>query len=175
MKLSIQICADKEWPCIKSIFKVRDNRLQLSPFGECFDDPLGSIECRWYHSGATKTRAAAACQYAICTWHPDTIINLGTCGGVAHNVKELDIILVNKTIQYDVIERFGELSESFQKDQETIIDVSWVRNVEALKSPILERLPVRTRISALNVGADCKRQRYWRLIGSQLLSRRFVS
>jgi nucleoside phosphorylase len=125
MTLSIQICAEKEWPCVKSIFKIRGNRLQFSPFGERFDHPLGSIKCTWYHSGATKTRAAAACQYAICTWHPDTIINLGTCGGVAHNVKVLDIILANKTVQYDVIERFGELTESFQKDQETIIDVSW--------------------------------------------------
>jgi adenosylhomocysteine nucleosidase len=52
---------------------------------------------------------------------------LGTCGGVAHNVKELDIILANRTIQYDVIERFGELSESFQKAQQTIIDVSWAK------------------------------------------------
>jgi adenosylhomocysteine nucleosidase len=101
--------------------------LQFSPFGEWFDHPLGSNECICFHSGATKTRARAACQYAICTWHPDTIINLGTCGGVAHNVKELDIILANRTIQYDVIERFGELTESFQKAQETIIDVSWTK------------------------------------------------
>jgi adenosylhomocysteine nucleosidase len=50
---------------------------------------------------------------------------LGTCGGVAQNVKERDIILANRTIQYDVIERFGEPTESFEKDQETIIDVSW--------------------------------------------------
>jgi adenosylhomocysteine nucleosidase len=127
MKLAIQICAEKEWPSIKSIFDVPDNRLQFSPFGECFDYPLGSNECKWFHSGATKTRAAAACQYAICTWDPDAIINLGTCGGVAHDVKELDIILANRTIQYDVIERFGELTESFQRDQETIIDVSWAK------------------------------------------------
>ena len=125
MKLYVEICAEKEWPCIKSIFKVQGNKLQCFPFGHYFDHRLGSHGCRWFHSGATKTRAAAACQYAISAWHADIIINLGTCGGVAQNVKERDIILANRTIQYDVIERFGAPTESFQKYQETIIDVSW--------------------------------------------------
>jgi adenosylhomocysteine nucleosidase len=126
MKLSVQICSEEEWPCIKLILQLQGNKLPSCPFGEYIDDRLGSNECIWYHSGATKTRAAGACQYAISAWHPDAIINLGTCGGVAQNVKELDIILADRTIQYDVIQRFGKPSESFQRDKETTIDLSWV-------------------------------------------------
>jgi len=120
MKLCVHICAEKEWPCIKSILNYLGNKVQCSPFGEYFDRLLGPNECIWYHSGATKTRAAAACQYAIDVWHPDAIINLGTCGGVDQNVKELEIILANRTIQYDVIQRFGIPEQTFEKDKETL-------------------------------------------------------
>jgi adenosylhomocysteine nucleosidase len=126
MKLGIQICSELEWESAKSILKIKRNVLQRQPFGEYFARSFGQHECICYHSGATKTRAAAACQFAIDTWHPNAIVNLGTCGGVLKNVGKLNVILANKTFQYDIIQKFGNPSSRFKKDLGTSIDISWI-------------------------------------------------
>jgi nucleoside phosphorylase len=73
-----------------------------------------------------KTKAAAACQFAIDTWHPDAIANIGTCGGVSEDIKLLDIIVAETTVQYDCTIRFGEKRELFYGQMITAIDTSWV-------------------------------------------------
>jgi adenosylhomocysteine nucleosidase len=100
--------------------------LRKQPYGKHFEHRFGQHQSIIYHSGATKTRAAAACQFAIDTWHPDAVINLGTCGGVAKNVRKLDIILVKKTFQYDVIQRYGTPSIRFKKSLRADVKISWV-------------------------------------------------
>lgn len=99
--------------------------MQKQPYGKYFNHRFGQHQSIIYHSGATKTRAAAACQFAIDTWHPDAIINLETCGGVSKEFKKLDIILVKKTFQYDVIQRFGTPSIRFRRDLKTNLKMSW--------------------------------------------------
>ena len=126
MKLAIQICSELEWQSARSILKIGRDRLLRQPYGEYFNYRVGRHRSIIYHSGATKTRAAAACQFAIDTWHPDGIINLGTCGGVSEKVKKLDIILAKKAFQYDVIQRFGKPSLRFMRDLRTTLDLSWV-------------------------------------------------
>jgi adenosylhomocysteine nucleosidase len=132
MKLRIQICSEFEWENAKSILKIKRNVLQRQLFGEYFARSFGQQEWICYHSGATKTRAAAACQFAIDTWHPNAIVNLGTCGGVIEEIRKLDIIMADKTTQYDCIIRFGEPREIFApanlfyKPMITVIDTSWV-------------------------------------------------
>jgi len=126
MKLAIQICSELEWGTTKSILKITKDKLHRQPFGDYFEKQIGIHKCILYESGATKTMAAAACQFAIDTWHPDAVINLGTCGGVSKNVKNLDIILAKRTFQYDVIQRFGKPSLRFKRDLKTNIDMSWI-------------------------------------------------
>lgn len=126
MKLAIQICSELEWKSTRSILKIGRGQLLGQPYGESFNCKLGQHQSIIYQSGATKTRAAAACQFAIDTWHPDGIINLGTCGGVSKEVSKLDIILANKTFQYDVIQRFGKPSLRFMRDLKTILDLTWI-------------------------------------------------
>jgi adenosylhomocysteine nucleosidase len=126
MKLGIQICSELEWESAKSILKIKRNVSQRQPFGKYFAHSFGQHECICYHSGATKTRAAAACQFAIDAWHPNAIVNIGTCGGVAENIWKFNIILAKKTFQYDVIQRFGKPSGRFKKGLETSIDISWI-------------------------------------------------
>ena len=126
MKLAIQICSEFEWGTTKSILKITKGKLYHQPFGDYFEKQIGIHECILYESGATKTRSAAACQFAIDTFHPDAVVNLGTCGGVSKNVRKLNVILAKKTFQYDVIQRFGKPSERFKKDLETNLDMSWV-------------------------------------------------
>jgi len=62
---------------------IRAERLRLQPFGQYFEQPFNGHEGIFYQSGDTKTRSAAACQFAIDLWQPDRIINPGICGGVA--------------------------------------------------------------------------------------------
>jgi adenosylhomocysteine nucleosidase len=126
MKLAIQICSELEWKSTKAILKIDRGKLQSQPFGEYFNYRVNQHRSIIYHSGATKTRAAAACQFAIDTWHPEVVINLGTCGGVSKNVKILDIILVKKTFQYDVIQGFGNPSVRFERGLKATLDISWV-------------------------------------------------
>ena len=140
MKLAIQICSEFEWRATKSIFKITTDKLHRQPFGDYFEKQIGVHECVLYESGATKTRAAAACQFAIDTWHPDAIVNLGTCGGVSKKVIKLDIILAKNTFQYDVIQRFGNPSGRFKKDLETTLDISWIN---------LTRVPTKIHIGTM--------------------------
>ncbi|MFX0199651.1 MAG: 5'-methylthioadenosine/S-adenosylhomocysteine nucleosidase [Candidatus Hodarchaeota archaeon] len=126
MNLVIQICADPEWTSTKQILKIQGDKLHRQPFGEYFEHPIGVYESTFYQSGPTKTRASGACQYAIDTWHPDAVINLGTCGGVSNNIRKLDIIMATKTVQYDVIQRFGKPSLRFKKDLKINLDTSWI-------------------------------------------------
>ena len=140
MKLAIQICSELEWGITKSILKITKDKLYRQPFGDYFEHQIGRQEGIFYQSGATKTRAAAACQFAIDTFHPDAVINLGTCGGVAENVRKFNIILAKKTFQYDVIQRFGKPSGSFKKDLETTLDTSWIN---------LTRVPTKIHIGTI--------------------------
>jgi nucleoside phosphorylase len=126
IELSIQICSEMEWESTKSILKIEDDKLSEQPFGEYFEYPINQHECRFYHSGDTKTKAAAACQFAIDTWHPDAIANIGTCGGVSEDINLLDIIVAETTVQYDCILRFGGSSEFFYAPMITPIGLSWI-------------------------------------------------
>lgn len=143
MKLAIQICSELEWGTTKSILKITKDKLHHQPFGDYFEHQIGRQEGIFYQSGATKTRSAAACQFAIDTWHPDAVVNLGTCGGVSKNAKNLDIILAKRTFQYDVIQRFGEPSGRFKKDLETALNMSWIN-----LSKVLTKIYIGTIASA---------------------------
>jgi len=126
MKLALQICSELEWESTKNIFEIGNEKLKQQPFGEWFEHVVGKHRCIFYQSGDTKTRSAAACQFAIDQWQPRGIINFGTCGGVAENIQKLDILMADRTVQYDCIIRFGEIPELFYKPMITVIDTSWV-------------------------------------------------
>ena len=143
MKLAIQICSEVEWRSTKSILKISLGQLMMHTYGMYCNNRVCQHRSIIYHSGATKTRAAAACQFAIDTWHPDAVINLGTCAGVSKNVRKLDIILAGKTFKYDVIPRFGSTSVRFKKDLKTNLRISCVD-----LSRISERLRIGTIVSA---------------------------
>ena len=125
-KLVIQICSDSEWKSTKSILKRKGHPLFRQPFGEWFSYPTCRQEWIFFQSGAGKTRAAAACQFAHDRWHPNGIINLGTCGGVAEEILKGDIILADRTVQYDCIIRFGKSRGFPYEEMVSKIDTCWV-------------------------------------------------
>jgi nucleoside phosphorylase len=125
-KVFIQICSDHEWRCTKSVLNIKEGILIPQPFGEYFEHLINHHDFAIFHSGAGKTKAAAACQLAIVLGRPDAVINLGTCGGVEENLNLLDIVIAEKTVQYDCIVRFGEERQLFYEPMITHIDTSWV-------------------------------------------------
>jgi adenosylhomocysteine nucleosidase len=126
-KFCVQICADNEWAAFRRIQFENYVEFQKSPFGEYIVRNLNGSICTFYYSGATKTFSAAACQYAISNWKPEIIFVLGTAGGVNETLKLKDIVIANKTEQYDCISRMGNNPERFYEDFRTYIDNSWIR------------------------------------------------
>jgi adenosylhomocysteine nucleosidase len=54
------------------------------------------------------------------------LINLGTCGGFAGEIERGAVILVNKTVVYDIIEQMGDFDEHIAH-YTTQLDTAWVR------------------------------------------------
>ncbi|MBW6516631.1 MAG: 5'-methylthioadenosine/S-adenosylhomocysteine nucleosidase [Candidatus Cloacimonetes bacterium] len=125
MRIIILIAADAEWKATKEILDVKE-RVSISPYGEWFKTKLhGMIEGVIFQTGCGKVASAGATQHAIDKWRPDLIINLGTCGGIKGQIKQGQIILVNKTIIYDIIEEEGQTTET--KDRYiTDIEIDWI-------------------------------------------------
>jgi adenosylhomocysteine nucleosidase/adenosylhomocysteine/aminodeoxyfutalosine nucleosidase len=126
MKIAFQICSRHEWKSIKQILGIKPGKALSQPFGQYFKRSINGHTGTFYQSGDTKTRSSAACQYVINRWHPDAIVNLGTCGGVSSKIQKLDLIMADRTVQYDCIIRFGEKRELFYRPMITVIDTSWV-------------------------------------------------
>jgi len=79
----------------------------------------------FFHGGWGKISAAASAQYVIDHFAPDLLVNLGTCGGFEGRIAAGTIILVEKTIVYDIIEQMGDPDEAIA-DYSTVIDLSWL-------------------------------------------------
>ncbi len=119
-KIVVLISADIEWQVIQEIFPGED--LQESPMGEWF---LFDHSIIFFHGGWGKISAAASTQYVIGRWRPDLIVNLGTCGGIAGEIEKGEIILVERTIIYDIIEQMGDWDEHIAH-YSTELNLSWL-------------------------------------------------
>ncbi len=80
----------------------------------------------YFHGGWGKISAAATTQYVIDHFQPDLLVNLGTCGGFEGRIARGTIILVTKTIVYDIIEQMSEPEEAIAH-YSTELDLSWLR------------------------------------------------
>jgi adenosylhomocysteine nucleosidase len=128
-KIIVLISADEEWKIVKQIIDP-GSPLSFSPFGEwflCAVDVQGEqTPIVFFQTGCGKIPAAAATQYVIEKWSPPLIINLGTCGGFKGKVKKGDILIVNKTLVYDINERAGNHDEQIAK-YTTELELSWLK------------------------------------------------
>ena len=90
-----------------------ENReIQSVPVGECFITSLKNHELVILHGGWVKISAAASAQNAIDRFPPEMLINLGTCGGFDGRVELGTIILVEKTVVYDIQEQMTDPAEA---------------------------------------------------------------
>jgi adenosylhomocysteine nucleosidase len=102
----VLISADAEWKEVIRYFE--RPATNKSPYGEWFIHAYRERPVLFFHGGWGKIAAAGSAQYAIDTWRPGLIINLGTCGGFEGSVKKGDVVLAAKTVVYDIVEQMGD-------------------------------------------------------------------
>jgi adenosylhomocysteine nucleosidase len=124
----VLISADAEWRVVRKYFLTE--KISKSPYGEWFsntysDFPIIEESVIFIHGGWGKVASAASTQYLINKWHPQLIINLGTCGGFEGEINKGEVILVNKTVIYDIYEQMGDPDEHILYYC-TEIDTSWI-------------------------------------------------
>jgi adenosylhomocysteine nucleosidase len=126
----VVISANAEWRVVKEFYPGLE--FQQSPYGEfanlTIEPSLGSGKIQpltIFHGGWGKISAAATAQYVIDRFKPDLFVNLGTCGGFAGRIDAGTIILVERTLVYDIVEQMGDSEEAIEY-YSTKIDLSWL-------------------------------------------------
>jgi adenosylhomocysteine nucleosidase len=122
MKTAVLISAIAEWNAVKPLFP--NAKLRRFPFGECFDILMQDEHISFFHSGWGKIASAGSMQYVIDKYSPDLVVNLGTCGGFEGVVRQGEIILVEKTYVYDIVELMGDLD--IVSYYASTLDLSWL-------------------------------------------------
>lgn len=122
MKIVVFISAVAEWNAVKPLFP--DAKIRRFPFGECFDIILQDEHISFFHSGWGKIASAGSMQYVIDKYAPQLIVNLGTCGGFKGEVNQGEIILVEQTYVYDIVELMGDLD--IVSYYASSLDLSWL-------------------------------------------------
>lgn len=140
MNIIVLISANAEWRAIKPLFP--NAQIERSPLGEYFRVSLDTDNCSlvtFFHGGWGKISAAATAQYVIDHFRPDLLVNLGTCGGFEGHIEAGTILLVEKTIVYDIIEQMGD-PEGAIANYSTNLDLSWLP--KSFPSPVRRGLLV---------------------------------
>ena len=123
VKFAVVVSANAEWKAVKKIFP--SEKYTGSPWGEFFVTEVAQEKVLVFHQGWGKIAAAGATQYVIDEYHPDVIINLGTCGGFEGEINQGEVVLADRTVVYDIIEAMGDSKQAIE-DYSTDIDLSWL-------------------------------------------------
>jgi adenosylhomocysteine nucleosidase len=133
MKSVVIVSADAEWRVVRELLPAV--RIQPTPMGETFENGGATF----FHGGWGKISAAAGAQFVLDRFQPDLLLNLGTCGGFEGRIERGAIILVEKTIVYDIVEQMTDSEEAIAH-YSTKLDLSWLPRV--LPHPVLRGLLV---------------------------------
>jgi len=140
-KVVVIISANIEWQVVLELFPQVEPC--ASPLGQWFalsvDVGEKSRPVLFFHGGWGKIAAAASAQYVIDRWAPELLVNLGTCGGFEGEIEKGTVILVERTIVYDIIEQMGDQAEHIAH-YTTDLDLSWLD--EPYPQPVLRTLLV---------------------------------
>ncbi|MCA9666422.1 MAG: 5'-methylthioadenosine/S-adenosylhomocysteine nucleosidase [Myxococcales bacterium] len=117
----VLVCADAEWRALRRVLgDAREG--PTTPYG----DTLLQGDVLYVRTGWGKIAAAAATQYVLSRWSPRLLINIGTCGGFAGETRVGDVLLVERTVVYDIIEQMTDPDEAIAH-YSTCLDLSWLR------------------------------------------------
>jgi adenosylhomocysteine nucleosidase len=122
MKVIVLVSAIAEWAAVKEIYP--NLVIKRSPYGESSNLRLAEWELILFHSGWGKIASAGMMQYVIDHHKPDLIVNLGTCGGFEGTVNQGDVVLVDQTFIYDIVELMGDLN--IKSYYASSLDLSWL-------------------------------------------------
>jgi adenosylhomocysteine nucleosidase len=119
------VSADVEWRATQRRFSGRSER--TSPLGEWFVSTIGenSRPILFFHGGWGKIAAAASMQYVIDRCSPSLVVNIGTCGGFRGQVEQGTVVLVERTVVYDIYEQMGD-NDAHIAFYSTDIDLAWL-------------------------------------------------
>jgi adenosylhomocysteine nucleosidase len=120
MKSVVIISANAEWRATRDLLPAPV--VQSTTMGESFEHD-GVL---FFHGGWGKISAAATTQYVLDQFNPDPLVNIGTCGGFAGAIETGTVILVERTIVYDILEQMGDGAEAIAH-YTTELDLSWLK------------------------------------------------
>ena len=121
--VAVLISAGAEWRSVLPLFPQAE--IQTSPFSTWFEAPVDGQPVIFLHGGWGKIAAAASAQYIIDRWQPRLLVNLGTCGGFTGEIERGEIILVERTLVYDIIEKMSDPRLAIARFT-TDLDLSWL-------------------------------------------------
>jgi adenosylhomocysteine nucleosidase len=160
LKAVVVVSANTEWKVVKAVFP--EARYQTTPWGEYFVhtvDAAGTpTRVVMFHGGWGKVAAAGSTQYAIDRWRPRYVINLGTAGGFAGAIDKHAVVLVERTVIYDIKEAMGDSAEAIA-DYSVDVDLTWLAEpASAVKRTLLvsgdrDLVPAEIRELATKYGA----------------------
>lgn len=127
MKPVVLISADAEWRAARDLLPGAVWR--SSPFGEMGELPIGMQRVLFFHGGWGKISAAATTQYVIDHFQPDLLVNLGTCGGFEGYIERGEVLLVERTVVYDILEQMGD-GEQAILHYASSLDLGWLPSSE---------------------------------------------
>jgi adenosylhomocysteine nucleosidase len=121
------VSARTEWEITRALLPGVSS--EHSPLGEWLSVALEIAGQReaviFFHGGWGKIAAAASAQYVIDHWQPRLLVNLGTCGGIAGEIERGTIVLVERTLVYDIIEQMTDPMAAIAH-YTTELDLSWL-------------------------------------------------
>src|SRR5512133_2555837 len=135
--VAVAISAGAEWRVVRDFYP--GAAYEQTPFGDSFEIALAGQRVIFFHGGWGKIAAAASTQYALSQWRPRLLVNLGTCGGFAGQIQRGEVLLVERTLVYDIIEQMGDPEEAIQH-YAVALDLSWLR--EPYPQPVRRSLLV---------------------------------
>jgi adenosylhomocysteine nucleosidase len=124
MKSVVLISADCEWQAVKQILPGK--KIEATDLGETFLARVGSSRVRFFHGGWGRISAAATTQYVLDVYRPDLLVNLGTCGGFAGRIERGTLLLVERTLVYDILEQMTDPQAAIEH-YTTNLDLSWLK------------------------------------------------
>ena len=122
MKVVVVVSANAEWEAIKPLFSQAE--IQQYLYGESFQAAIHETGVLFFHTGWGKTASAAALQHILDIHKPDLVINLGTCGGFKGVVERGEVILIERTFIYDIVEMMdtADVTDYYA----SVLDLSWL-------------------------------------------------
>ena len=119
----VLISADGEW---QALLHYTSPLIQHpTPYGNWFSQTVSNFPVVFMHAGWGKVSTAGACQFAIGAFHPQLLINVGTCGGLEGLAEIGEILCVSETAFYDIFEGMADYAQAIEF-YSSKADLSWL-------------------------------------------------